>query len=44
VRGLGADNIILSTLGTPLDLATASVDGVLDTVGAALFESCLRSL
>lgn len=44
VRSLGADDIVLSTSDAPLDLEAASVDGVLDTVGAAVFESCLRAL
>lgn len=44
VRSLGADAVIRSTSDAPLDLATASVDGVFDTVGAPLFISMLAAL
>jgi NADPH:quinone reductase len=44
VRSLGADDGVIFTHGEALDLAPACVDGVLDTVGAALFEGTLRAL
>lgn len=44
VRSLGGDEVILFTSDTPLELEAASVDGVLDTVGATLFESVLKAL
>lgn len=44
VRNLGADDIVLSSPDAPLNLDPASVDGVLDTVGATLFEGSLKAL
>jgi NADPH2:quinone reductase len=44
VRGLGADEIALSTRDAPPDLEAASIDGILDTVGAPVFEMSLRAL
>lgn len=44
VLGLGADEIALSTRDAPPELKAASFDGILDTVGAPLFESSLRAL
>jgi NADPH:quinone reductase len=44
VRSLGADDIVLFNSDAPLDMEAASVDGVLDAVGAAVFESCLKAL
>lgn len=44
VRSLGADEILVSTSVAPLELEAESVDGILDTVGAALFESAVKAL
>jgi NADPH2:quinone reductase len=44
VRGLGADEIAVSNRDAPLDLNATSFDGILDTVGAPLFESSLQAL
>ncbi|MDF3416333.1 NADP-dependent oxidoreductase [Sulfitobacter sp. M57] len=44
VRGLGADEIALSARDAPPDFEAASIDGILDTVGAPVFEMSLRAL
>lgn len=44
VRGLGADEVIMAIRGEPIGIPAGSVDGILDTVGAAVFESCLAAL
>jgi NADPH2:quinone reductase len=44
VRGLGADEIALFTNDAPPGLEAASIDGILDTVGAPVFEMSLRAL
>ena len=44
VRELGADEVSISGRGAAVDLAVQSVDGVLDTVGATVFQSVLTAL
>lgn len=44
VRELGADEVSISGRGAAVDLAVQSVDGVLDTVGATVFQSALMAL
>jgi NADPH2:quinone reductase len=44
VRGLGADEVFVSARDAPSKFEAASVDGILDTVGAPLFESSLTAL
>lgn len=44
VRGLGAEEIVLSNRDAPPELDAATFDGILDTVGAPLFECSLRAL
>ncbi|MES2432892.1 MAG: NADP-dependent oxidoreductase [Pseudomonadota bacterium] len=44
VRSLGADEVVVSTSDAPLELEVSSFDGILDTVGAAVFASSLKAL
>lgn len=44
VRSLGADEVVVSVRGELAPITPGSVDGVLDTVGAALFEQSLTAL
>lgn len=44
VRGQGADEVVVSAGGEAAHIEPGSVDGVLDTVGAAAFGPCLAAL
>lgn len=44
VLGLGADRVVVSGRGEPAPIEAGSVDGVLDTVGAALFQLTVPAL
>ena len=44
MRGLGTHKIILSSRSAPIQFEAASIDGILDTVGAPLFENYMGGL
>ena len=43
-RGLGAEEVVVAGRGETARIEPGSIDGVLDTVGAAVFEACLAAL